>query len=390
MIRLVINSIPTAPGGGLTNLLGLLEGWKSNQADLDIKILASRTPTLEALHKNGYDAQVIRVPQMNLVKRAWWERFSLPALLRRLKPDVLLSNNYTAPFAPCPQVVHHQTLDNFFSHGFLPYWRRGKQFVAQTLAARQTLRRAHANVFISGYLRQCAEELVPDSHDRNEVVYYGLSEYYSKLARTRQEVRRDPYQLCALQFPSGYKDNESLLVALSQVVQARPQQPWRLDIAGWGDWSPWKERAAQLGIGDRVQFLGMRTGPQVAEMLRGAGVLVYPSVFEGFGLPVIEAMASGCPVIAVNGTAIPEVAAGAAVLVPPRSPADIASALLHLADDAELRADFSARGLARARQFSWTAAARSFCRVFERVLQVPIHEAADTSTTVPVEAAIAA
>lgn len=390
MIRLVINSIPTAPGGGLTNLLGLLEGWKAIGANLEIAILASRKPTIEALHSNGYGEQVVPVPEMSRLKREWWQRFSLPGVLRNLNADLLLSNNYTMPGVPCPQVVHHQTLDNFFAPGLLPYWRRGKQFFVQTLMARRTLRQASANVFISHHLRKCAEGLVPSSRDRNEVVHYGLSEYYSKLARSRSDHERDPHHVCALQFPAGYKDNESLLVSLAQVVHAQPNQPWRLDIAGWGDWTAWKERAAQLGIADRVQFLGFRTGQQVAEMLREAGVLVYPSVFEGFGLPVIEAMASGCPVIAVNGTAIPEVAGNAAVLVPPRSPNDIASALLHLADDAEARANLSARGLARARQFSWIAAARQFCRVFERVLHVPVHETARIPTIVPVEAAMAA
>lgn len=390
MIRLVINSIPTAPGGGLTNLLGLMEGWKTIGADLNVTILASRKPTIEALEKNGFGSHVVAIPEMSLLKREWWQRLSLPGILRDLQADLLLSNNYTVAGVRVPQVVHHQTLDNFFATDLRSYWKRGKQFVAQTLRARHTLRQADVNVFISNYLRKCAESLVPGSRGRNEVVHYGLSDYYARLARTNSTHGRDPHYLCALQFPSGYKDNESLLAALAKVVAAQPACPWRLDIAGWGEWGPWKQRAAELGIADRVNFLGFRTGPQVAEMLRVAGALVYPSVFEGFGLPIIEAMAAGCPVIAVNGTAIPEVAGGSAILVAPRSPDEIAAALLKLAGDDGLRTNMSERGLARARQFSWATAARQFCRVFERVLHVPVRETPRRTTIIPVEAAIAA
>ena len=193
MIRLVINSIPTAPGGGLTNLLGLLEGWKAIGADLDIAILASRKPTIEALQNNGYGDRVVPIPQMSLTQRAWWQRFSLPGLLRSLNADLLLSNNYATPSAPCPQVVHHQTLDNFFAPDLLPYWKRSNQLVAQTVMARWTLRQPCTNVFISDYLRKCAEGLVPASHDRNEVVHYGLSDCYARLARTRSDHKRDPH-----------------------------------------------------------------------------------------------------------------------------------------------------------------------------------------------------
>ena len=103
-------------------------------------------------------------------------------------------------------------------------------------------------------------------------------------------------------------------------------------------------------------------------MLSGAEALVYPSRYEGFGLPVLEAMACGTPVITSNRSALPEVAADAALLVDPDDPTDIADAIERVLTEDRLRADLSARGLARAGRFTWEETARRTAAV--------LHEAA--------------
>src|SRR5262249_2112704 len=159
-------------------------------------------------------------------------------------------------------------------------------------------------VYISDHVRDCCEQLVPTSRSRNQTIYYGLSEQYRSAAARADESNRRPFHLCALQFPSGYKGNDDLLQAPAALVRLAPQHAWKLDIAGWGDFSAFQKMAADLGVADRVNWLGMQDTAQVADLLQRSACLVYPSKFEGFGLPLIEAFASRCPAVAVDCTAI--------------------------------------------------------------------------------------
>ena len=123
---------------------------------------------------------------------------------------------------------------------------------------------------------------------------------------------------------------------------------------GWGDVSP-----------NGVRWLGEVGDDELARQLRGARALVYPSLYEGFGIPILEAMSVGTPVVTSRGGATEEVAGGAAVLVDPLDPASIAAGL----DDADRRRDeLRALGLARARSFSWDDVARRTVEVYEAAL----------------------
>lgn len=106
--------------------------------------------------------------------------------------------------------------------------------------------------------------------------------------------------------------------------------------------------------------------PELADMYAGALALVFPSLRETFGLPIIEAMSSGCPVLTSRGTATEEVAGGAALLVDPYSTEEIAHGMARLADESTLREELRARGFERARDFTWEASARSHLEVFQR------------------------
>ena len=111
--------------------------------------------------------------------------------------------------------------------------------------------------------------------------------------------------------------------------------------------------ADRLGVASAVRHLGLVSRPQLAGLYEAATALAWPSRFEGFGVPVLEAMSAGCPVVASCATAIPEVVGDAGILLSPDDEAGWTEALARLLDDAGLRADLSARGADRLRQFSW-------------------------------------
>lgn len=113
------------------------------------------------------------------------------------------------------------------------------------------------------------------------------------------------------------------------------------------------EQIAATGLGDSVRFLGYLPRDHVPTLFRNAACLVFPSLFEGFGMPVLEAMASGCPVVCSNTSSLPEIAGDAASLVDPNDPEAIADAVALLLADAELRAHRRALGVEQAKLFSW-------------------------------------
>jgi glycosyltransferase involved in cell wall biosynthesis len=144
----------------------------------------------------------------------------------------------------------------------------------------------------------------------------------------------------------------------------------RLVIAGKKGWltEAIERRADEVGVADRVSFIGYLPDDDVPALLSGALGFVFPSLYEGFGMPVLEAMACGAPVLASDSSSLPEVAGDAALLVDPTDVGAIAAGLARLANDASLRADLRARGLARAAQFTWERCAVQTLEVLQNEL----------------------
>ena len=136
-----------------------------------------------------------------------------------------------------------------------------------------------------------------------------------------------------------------------------------------GDTGPVLERlAAQFGIAGRVHFLSAVDRPSLVQLYSGAAMLLHPSFIEGFGNPLAEAMACGCPMVTSDCSAMPEVTGGAALLADPHDAGALAAALKRVADDPALAADLRARGLERAAQLDWRAFAAANLALYRRVL----------------------
>jgi glycosyltransferase involved in cell wall biosynthesis len=164
------------------------------------------------------------------------------------------------------------------------------------------------------------------------------------------------------------KNLPRLLQAYARLRQDLPG--WKLVIVGARKWksAPIFDTLSRLGLEPYVHFTGFVEEDDLPALYNGADLFCFPSLYEGFGLPVLEAMACGTPVVTSSTSSLPEVAGEAALLVDPYDVEAIAAAMRRVLSDPELAQDLRARGLARAAQFTWERTARETIAVYERVL----------------------
>lgn len=371
-MKLVIHALPITPGGGLTALLGLLEGWRRAGVPLHVTVLNGYPETLDVLRDSGLVDRLEPVLVGAGPARTFaWQTLRLPRRVAGLAPDVVLATNHFVSGLRAPLVVHHQNLYRFVSRA-----ETGRRFsptdVLRDRLARQALQRAAANVFISKYLLLAAEHRYPGqvSRDRAHVIYNGVPGPWLERAAVEPDRYDGAPRLVAVQSAARHKDNPTLIRALAELVRLAPEVDWRLRIAGGagrGSWEPVRQQAEELGVAGRIEYLGHLGPGQLEAEFRQSLALVFTSVLEAFGLPPIEAMACRCPVVAADTTAMPEVIGSAGLLVAPRQPSEFAAAVLRLWREPDLRPRLVQAGLAQSARFSWDESAGQFYRVFEQV-----------------------
>ncbi len=165
-----------------------------------------------------------------------------------------------------------------------------------------------------------------------------------------------------------HKNLPALIDAFSQL--AAQHTPPLIIGGAWDRRYPQaRNRAAQLRLGESVRFLGPVDEADLPALYSAATIFVFPSLYEGFGLPVLEAMSCGTPVACANTASLPEIVGQAALLFDPCSVAEIKEAMAKLLEDDPLRADLSARGPEQAKQFSWHQTAASTLRCYRDLLE---------------------
>jgi glycosyltransferase involved in cell wall biosynthesis len=228
-----------------------------------------------------------------------------------------------------------------------------------------TVRRADRLIAVSAHTARRAIAHYGIDASQIEVVHHGVDRH-TFAADAAPPAPRAPFFL-VLGNTRPYKNVPTALEAFA--ICAREHAQVGLVITGRGDsTAALRQLARTLTVEDRVRFTGPVSQSELLALFHGAAALVFPSLVEGFGLPVIEAMAAGCPVIASSCPAVVEVGGGAAVYCDPHDARAFAQAMAEMLRDAPSAADRRARGLARAQQFSWADAADRTLAVYRALL----------------------
>lgn len=249
--------------------------------------------------------------------------------------------------------------------------------LAQALFAARGIRDAHRIIAISESTRRGLIERTAAPSDKVDVVHLGADSRFA--ARNRLESARfvatqygvSPDYICTVGTVEPRKNIITLIEAV-KILRDRNQLRHQFVIAGA---SGWKNSSIYAGVQrcglteGEVKFLGRVPDEDLPLLYSGAALFVFPSFYEGFGLPLVEAMASGVPVVASNTSSVPEVVQDAGILVSPRRPEEFADAIARVIADSALSRTLVENGLKHAREFTWAAAAMKTRRVLEQAAQ---------------------
>ena len=338
VVRQIASRLPAVPGLHLT---GVLVSWRGRNQ-------------LSQVIPDGWELRPLALPAR--AAHLAWRRFDRPRLTGF---DLVHGPNYVVP--PAEGAARLVTVHD------LTAWRYPELVDHHSRTFPQHLARAVADGAdvhaVSDHVGRELEHDLGIDPERIHVVANGLEPGLEGDPDRGRARIGGPYVL-AIGTIEPRKDYVTLVRAMAAIWPIFPDL--RLVIAGPSGWGRREldETIADLGVADRIDLLGYVDERTKADLLAGAEVVAYPSLYEGFGLPVLEAMQAGVPVVSTRVGAIPEVAGRAAILVEPRDPSALAGALLSALEDDELRANLARAGRRRASRYSWDATVNGLVDVY--------------------------
>ena len=309
--------------------------------------------------------------------------YDLSMKVREDRPD-LLHVQYTAPLAcPVPVVVAVHDV-SFLEHP--EYFTHGSAWQLKVTVGR-TVRRAAKILTGTEVARTSILKVYGDlEEDKVVVVPYAAASECRPVSR--EAAARAVEERHALEGPfilsvgdlQPRKNQIGLIKAFAKLVKAYPQLKHKLVLVGKPTWFAAKveEAARESGVRERIRFLGFVPDADLLQLYNACDVFVFPSFYEGFGLPALEAMACGRAVVCSEASALPEVVDGAAILFDPYAVEEMVRAVADILLDAELRGRMERLGLQRAAHFSWQKTAERTLEVFHEVMEQarPLHQRA--------------
>ena len=300
------------------------------------------------------------------------EQLRIPLALRREGVTLFHAPHYVLPpLVGCRSVVTIHDCIHLMFPQYLP--SRMALTYART-AIGLAARRAARILTVSDSSKRDILRFVDAPPEKIDVIYNAYDERFAVEPREEDVIRvRERYQLSDefVLYAGNVKPHKNLERLIHAFDLVRKRGLGHLKLVMIGDeiskYTALRRAVHRHQLHKYVRFLGYLPEETLAVMYRLAGVFVFPSLYEGFGLPPLEAMASGTPVVTSNVSSLPEVAGDAAILVDPYEPEAIADGIYRVLTDEQLRRDLRRRGVARAKQFSWEVSVRRVHDIYAQV-----------------------
>jgi len=378
-MRILIDATSAREGGGVTYILNILPALLRQGRGHEYHVLLSGLYQEKLKKQVPQGVRLIKLRISKVPAIRWCHlQLLIPRLLHKGEFDLFFTiSEISAFYTPCPRVVQVQNLKLYTPLNVLPLlsqrWRLAIRSATGQPLAYLTTRGAERILFVSESLRQTAMERMRIPLEKTKVVYHGLSPSFGPSNKeSLSDLMPDhrPYML-TVSSVGQHKNIETLLQGFAGMTVKGIDENLQLLIAG-ATLDAKLHRALlvlanSLGIADRVEFLGRMDPESLATLYRQAKVFVFPSRLESFGIPLIEAMACGVPVVASSLPVCREICQDAASYFTPGDPESLAEKVLTLLSNGHLVDSMIEKGRRRAAEFSWDKTARQLVEIFEEV-----------------------
>jgi len=373
-MNVLINILSAKAGGGVTYVRCIIPHLVKQAKGVKFTLLFSSKYQKELVTElSNY---VIKLHDTllpaNPMLRFLWEQAVLPFLVKKLKVDLYFQVTESCPlFVSCPVVVMARNSNIYQPIREIKNWNNLWWKATRLPVALLSFKKAKKIIFVSDTFRRYVQKKYGLPLDKTYAVYHGLDAMFLDTLRQKKKIRlrNSPYILSVSNF-MPHKNYTALIRAFNILLKRDWSLPYHLKIAGKKDrfhFPKVRDLVNNYKLKERIHFLGLVPYNRLLQLYQRASLFVLPSRLETFGLPLIEAMASGVPVVASNLDVISEICQDAAVYFDPFNPEDIAEKMLLVLNNHQVQENLRKRGLKRAKDFSWEKTAKETLRVFEEV-----------------------
>ena len=381
LTRIAVDLTPIVPGGanGGVKIMAveLVRQLSQIAADCEFILLTTERTHDELAPLDSLNVRRHCVEQSSAIT----DGVRTPESLRRKLGVDLLFCPFTAPYYFDPTIPTVSVIVDL-QYLYHPQFFRAGDYQERNKNFKDACRLATVIVCISDYVRETVIEKGGLDPGRVTTIHVRLPHRFSppspeivERVRKGSGLKDDRFLIYPANF-WPHKNHAMLLTAFGMFRARYPESDLRLVCTGAPDaqMDSLREKARRMDLGHRVLFFGYVPDEEFAALMQSALAVIFPSLYEGFGMPVLEAMACGTPVLCSNVTSLPEVAGDAALFFDPRKPAEILNAIERIVDNPRLAEDLAKRGYRRVTAFSDASEmARQYLRVFREALVSQVH-----------------
>lgn len=370
-MKIAINTLgPSSLKTGIGNYVVNLVNWLARLDTINEYCILSNESNSAFFDVKNKNFHTIVLPKYTKIKilRIFWEQLRLPFLLKKMNIDLLHSPGFVAPLIKTTKsvvTIHDMT---FFSHQ--EKHTKSKVWYFKNMIP-LSAKRADAIIADSDNTKKEISKYLEIPRSKITTVYLGVSKEFKQInKKNARAILRKKYSIenKFILFVGMIEPRKNLLKLVDAFLHIKVPL-LKLVIVGQKGWHTKElfETIKELNLENEVLFPGYVPDGDLVLFYNAAEVFVYPSLYEGFGIPVLEAMACGCPVVTSNVSSLPEIAENAALLVNPLNVNELAKSVHKILKDSTIRDALINRGLRRAKEFTWDKTAHKTLDVYYQV-----------------------